>query len=356
MTWPERARLLWPGRVCLGLNLLFLPALFAVIPQLAYARVPQLIHPFFIWFICFVAAVHTGFLCRFSRWFDDHGYGEGMSRWLADQSIGGIIWFVVIVSFATSENSWTRHSTIQAAIVLCLLAALGAGGGVLAIEKLGLAEAPSDELQEVVAKLAGSIGIQPPRTFIMKSQVAAAWVIPKPAMLLLTDKLLRKLPHASVAAIIRHELAHLTESPWVYGARLVYIPYLFLLAMARPIIGTLGFPGWMFCLLLIVVVSNRLEKLWKRLELRADSEAAKGDTAEKEYCAALEKLYEINLIPVVTKSQRTHPDLYDRMLNLGVTPSYERPRPPETASSGILFAVGCALVFFYIYNQPFIPW
>lgn len=47
------------------------------------------------------------------------------------------------------------------------------------------------------------------------------------------------------------------------------------------------------------------------------------------YAQSLEKIHEANLVPAVLRSQRmTHPDLYDRMVQSGVTPSYPRPAAP----------------------------
>ena len=49
------------------------------------------------------------------------------------------------------------------------------------------------------------------------------------------------------------------------------------------------------------------------------------------YARALERLYETNQIPAVMPRRATkiHPDLYDRMLNAGVTPNYAKPKPAK---------------------------
>ena len=46
------------------------------------------------------------------------------------------------------------------------------------------------------------------------------------------------------------------------------------------------------------------------------------------YARALEKIYEANLLPVVLREKRVHPDLYDRLVAAGATPAYARPKPP----------------------------
>ena len=42
----------------------------------------------------------------------------------------------------------------------------------------------------------------------------------------------------------------------------------------------------------------------------------------------LEKLHEVNLIPVVMPGRLVHPHLFDRMTAAGLTPDYPRPEPP----------------------------
>jgi hypothetical protein len=48
------------------------------------------------------------------------------------------------------------------------------------------------------------------------------------------------------------------------------------------------------------------------------------------YAKTLEKIYCINLIPVVTNRKRPiHPDLYERMAKAGQPLEYARPKPPS---------------------------
>jgi hypothetical protein len=70
-------------------------------------------------------------------------------------------------------------------------------------------------------------------------------------------------------------------------------------------------------------------RLGRKMEKRADSQAAGWEPAAGVYARALEKIYQANLAPAVLRSKRAvHPDLYDRILAAGVTPDYPRPDPP----------------------------
>ena len=66
------------------------------------------------------------------------------------------------------------------------------------------------------------------------------------------------------------------------------------------------------------------------LEKRADSAGTAHEGEAGTYARALEKLYEVNLMPAVTRSWLpTHPHLYDRLLAAGIQPDYPRPKPPS---------------------------
>jgi hypothetical protein len=56
---------------------------------------------------------------------------------------------------------------------------------------------------------------------------------------------------------------------------------------------------------------------------------------------ALARLYEDNLIPAVLPGRgRTHPDLYDRLLAVGVQPDFPRPTAPSSNTvHGVLLCV-----------------
>ena len=96
---------------------------------------------------------------------------------------------------------------------------------------------------------------------------------------------------------------------------------------------------WAALALLALVLSQRMAR---RMEVRADSCAAENAADQATYARALERIYQINLIPAVMSGRRRiHPHLYDRMLAVGVTPDYPRPMPPRrfTAATWIQLAL-----------------
>jgi hypothetical protein len=71
-------------------------------------------------------------------------------------------------------------------------------------------------------------------------------------------------------------------------------------------------------------------QLSRKREVRAD-QIAKDNTPESAvYARALLRIYEDSQSPAVTSEEnKTHPDLYDRMLAAGVTPDFPRPAASE---------------------------
>lgn len=134
-----------------------------------------------------------------------------------------------------------------------------------------------------------------------------------------------------LVAVLLHELAHIAEPPRVRRLRF-FARALLALAIFAPVPIALGLktPAFVFCGGWLVLVAARwARRVERRLEAAADaSAAALEDTAV--YARALERLHVVNLVPAVLGQATTHPDLYDRMLAVGVQPSFARPAPPDT--------------------------
>ena len=105
--------------------------------------------------------------------------------------------------------------------------------------------------------------------------------------------------------------------------------------------GLVAVPA-VFVLLLGVGIWAR--RLARTLESRADAHARADDPAL--FACALEALYRVNLIPLVTGGRGTHPDLYDRLLAAGIEPGVRRPAPPSRLRKllGMLVAVLVAAI------------
>ena len=136
----------------------------------------------------------------------------------------------------------------------------------------------------------------------------------------------------SVAA---HELAHLREPRrlvWARASRhfLIGVYAALVAASARPLPGSFGplalMWGMLGATILLIVGLTLSNRLSLKMEHRADAQATESQVSPGVYARALEKLYQANLVPAVLRSKRmTHPHLYDRMIQAGVTPDYARP-------------------------------
>jgi predicted Zn-dependent protease len=80
-----------------------------------------------------------------------------------------------------------------------------------------------------------------------------------------------------------------------------------------------------------------LVRVMTRMEKRADGIASNHEGDAGTYARALEKAYRFNLTPVVLRKENkgVHPDLYDRLVAAGITPSYARPEPPSRVWSRV---------------------
>src|SRR6266700_2192969 len=194
-----------------------------------------------------------------------------------------------------------------------------------------------------------------PRVWLLKSPAAAAFALPYSRDLFFSERLLSLHSDDEVASICAHELGHLGESKTALAGRflgaLAFLPWAFL----KPVRHMLG--EWVYAVALLGLTSfiflRLAKRLSRRLEIRADSIAQANEGQSGTYARALARLYEENLLPAVLPRRRhTHPDLYDRLLAVGVQPDYQRPEPPNPATyPGILlmllFVILIMLRFIY---------
>jgi hypothetical protein len=91
------------------------------------------------------------------------------------------------------------------------------------------------------------------------------------------------------------------------------------------------------------------------LEERADRIAHTNEGETGTYARALARIYEDNLMPaVLPRRRRTHPDLYDRLLAVGVQPDFPKPAAPSSFTVRgvlllVLFSVLIGLTFARLY-------
>jgi Zn-dependent protease with chaperone function len=258
--------------------------------------------------------------------------------WVFRLSIWGPIFLVALVVAGFLPD----HLNLTAVIELTLIA-LGMGvylgwGWSAIMRWLGVFRPASERLCAIAAGLSEQSGVTVRRVEQVSLPMANAFALPLDGSLAMTDAAMAALNDDEVRAICAHELAHLAEprvSVWIRVLRGFTIGlFLALIAAAsRPLLYDFGLEGALSGLaaafLLLIVSTSLLNRYNQKLEHRADAHAVGWENSPGLYARALEKIHEVNLIPAVLRSKRmTHPHLYDRMVQSGVTPDYPRPAPP----------------------------
>ncbi len=229
------------------------------------------------------------------------------------------------------------------AILILVTMAMGFGsylawGRVALLRLLGVIRPASDRLRFVVERTTGNGGGFPRAVLQVGLPMANAFAFIFEGTLGVSDAGLAVLDDEELTAVCAHELAHLREPRqivWARASRLfLFGVYMALLAAAmRPLPGSFGpsafLWGFLAATVLLIVGIKLSNRLSLKMEHLADARATESQASPGVYARALEKLYRANLVPAVLRSKRmTHPHLYDRMIQAGVTPDYARPAPP----------------------------
>lgn len=214
--------------------------------------------------------------------------------------------------------------------------------------------APSDAVTRFAAEAAAQ-GVPKARLWLLTVRLPLAFALPWRGVVLYSAGLAKLLSEEELAAIFAHEIAHLTESRWMRFCRL--LPLALSISMLFAIVLLLRYGpanpfaliGLEVVLILAVLRTNSwfASRVAVDLEKRADESAVRSREDPAVYATALAKLYEATLVPAVSgKAQRTHPDLYDRMISANVTPPFARPAPPSHRPSRISTSVLAGTLFF----------
>lgn len=200
-----------------------------------------------------------------------------------------------------------------------------------------LSDAP-DDLQERFREELAAQNLKRGRLWLLHSPVPFACAIPARGIVVYSAGLASLLSREQLLSVLSHEVAHLTESRGMRALRFIPICTLFAMFAAITLLFQYGptNPFLQLALLAALVLgvlrSNAYvtQRVSVALEERADSKAHARQENDGVYATALALMYEKLLLPSVIGGQnRTHPELYDRMVTAGVTPSYPRPRPPS---------------------------
>ena len=207
------------------------------------------------------------------------------------------------------------------------------GLGLRLVRWSGFIEPAPPEVESVARRTAEQAGAKLNRVWISRGCVAQAYALLPMRDILLTKGLLEALSDEELETVCAHEAAHLTESRWAFAGRVAGAFTLFPLIFLTPAMSNFGLAGLLVPGVATFLILSLTQRLSRRMERRADAAAAGSMADSSIYARALEKIYEVNLIPATLPGKRrSHPDLYDRMLAAGVTPGYQRPRPPRGSS------------------------
>jgi Zn-dependent protease with chaperone function len=350
--WTERARLLFPVRASASWNLYLITANLVLASSLiSWEDSPP-------WWTTALAAwlgvvAASRFLAR-----------ETVPRltfrdWLREVAVGWLFyfanWFILLAAIAIVPAEYHWSAWLVAAWVAALQAFNVWYGSIWLSKKLGLLKPAPEHLRHLVAQVAARTHIKVKRVWTFRSSVANAFALPHSGDVAFTDRALALLLDDEIAAVCAHELGHLSETRWVclgrYLASLAWLPWIFV----RPVWSTFG-AGGVICLgALTYLVRCLMGQQSRLLEAQADRTAHITENQDGAFARALSRLYEDNQTPAVLSPNRySHPNLYDRLLDAGITPDYPRPLPAESSTWGRYFltATLILLVVLTMQNLP----
>jgi Zn-dependent protease with chaperone function len=340
--WPERARLAAAGRQIGAL------ATFLVVIPLAIAtgqdgRRIELFPPIVTVFLLVVAG-WTGVLHARIRL--ERKLNPAMALvpraeraiWLSNWSYRGVLLLVGFVVFGVMPR---QAGPIAWAALAC--GALAAAvhviwGWVLLWRALGIIRPASERIRAIVEQTADQMNVRRKAVDELPIPVANAFALFVQGCIGVTTPTSEVLTDDELASICAHELAHLSESRWVYTVRVMYVVLIGIWVVApaaiRLLLDDTGPTTALVlsCALAASAVGIMIyRQVFRRMEIRADKLARQFESSPGTSARALEKVYAANFFPVVAAKRRySHPELYDRMVAAGAPPDYPRPAPPPS--------------------------
>ncbi len=320
----------------------------------------------------------------------------GSSRYLAAVMLGGAAWLGVmgarvgfarriVPAFAMTPRA-TRNWWIARLISLGLGLGIPLGGLVLgssgvvpaglayglgvalliagdswgrrdAFELLGVLLPGSARLSSVAASVAERMGVRLAGVQELALPMASALAYPRLGRVVCTSALLEILNDEELAAVLAHELAHLSEPRKARWARLAraFARSCVIMTPAAILVSIRSEGGWALILALVVVLSSFIVLRWsltmpRWMALRAAELAKSFEPAPGSYARALEKMYQMNRVPpILIMKERTHPDLPDRLIAAGARKVDFRPNSPPGCSDRL----GLALALFLVVTAGF---
>lgn len=235
-------------------------------------------------------------------------------------------------------------SLITAAGGFAVMLAWQLGLTVWLMKKARVFKPASAELTALVAEQSALLQIPVGRVFEAQLPMSNAFVFPWSRDMLFTTRISHILETAELKSIVAHELGHLQEPVRYRWGRLLASVEMMALGLVPSSIYSYGFLG-LFLTFVVYLVLQRIRLiLSQKAELAADRMAMPDDLQARIYARALEKIHEDNLIPAVTGRHETHPDLWSRMKQAGITPDYPKLDPPDKSLGLVCVVLGIGLL------------
>lgn len=324
--WTERARLLYPARVASLLNIWLLSASGALGSALISDAAGG-------WLLCGAAAWLGALL---SRYFMDRRIWPGLTlnEWLGPILIFGMLGRFLLVLIVLAAVVMPPHFSLAIwALFLPALLLIGAAFSGLTLRFLrwlGAVRPAPDAVVQIARRAAGRAGTELRAVFVSKGRVAFGLALVLQKVMLFSESLLTQLSADELAGVCTHEAAHFTESRIVLAGRIAGFFALVPIVLIKPVYFEFGAVTALGLVGASVILVTLVKQIARSMEKRADSVAVERALDPAAYARSLEKVHQLNAMPAVMprRSGMVHPDLYDRMLAAGVTPAYERPKPP----------------------------
>lgn len=238
--------------------------------------------------------------------------------------------FVLPVMWAITGDAIDYRMGVAALVGVLMCAAFIGGVGRPIGQALGVLLPADERLARLVRRAAIKSGVTPRATYLLRWPTHNAFALPFPMHVGVTERTMESFEDHEVSAILHHELGHLAESAKRKWSRLLPLVFLLPLGLVVPLNARFG-PGavlgfvWSLLIILFFVKRRRVTTA----EEEADAHAHEHEEDEGVYAKTLEALYQRNGMPAVLAQTRAHPNLYDRMVDSGVTPDYPRPSPAK---------------------------
>jgi len=347
--WTERARLLYPARKSARLNLCFL-----VIVSLATALIldPE-INLFFAAAPALLGAV-LGSYPMSREIFPEVRFKPWLHLVASSLLLIFGFWAVLFLGAIEIPGNFGPMTWVIAGAVLLVLVAFLFGLGVRLMRWLRLLKPAPEHLRALVGDISQKMKVPVRNTWVLPAHLSNAVALPLTRQLIFTEKLLATHPDTEITAICAHELGHLNEPRKVVFARALVALSLFPLVFFNPMNSLTGVAnGFLLPLFPMLILALTGMRVSRRMEKRADKIAIDSEHINPEvYARALERLYQTNQMPAVMplRSNKIHPDLYDRMIAAGVTPDFPKPAPAKGLSwTSYLLPAGLFVVLFLIF-------